>query len=123
LNFSQDAGKADFGALGYARKTRQNMTDCHMVQIGRKAGAGVFGDDNLVAQFPSLARCRLDAEIGGNAGENNGLDAAPAKLEIQFRAAERAPLPLGDQDIAGLCKPSTSSLKFSGKPPDGMAIG
>jgi len=71
--------------------------------------------------FPCLSCRRLDADVRCDASQNDCLDTAAAQLQIQLRAVEGAPLALVMRMSPGFANPSINSLKFSGKPPGGMA--
>jgi len=59
----------------------------------------IFNQNQAVTVLESRARRGLHADIGGDAAKDDVLDTAAAQLQIQFRAVERTPLPLGDADV------------------------
>ena len=58
--------------------SRQDMLDREGVQLGREAGRRILGDHHGIAMLPGAAGGRFNAEIGGDAAEHDGGDAAPA---------------------------------------------
>ncbi len=70
--------------------------------LGGHAGHGIFDEDDLVAAVEGCAGGGFDAEVGGDAAEEDGVDAAAAELLIEVGGVEGSPLPLGDEEIAGL---------------------
>lgn len=72
------------------------------MRLGAHAGHGVLHQDLMVAAFVGVAGGGFDADVGGDAAENDGLDGATAQLQVQFGAVKGAPLMLGDEEVAGL---------------------
>ena len=52
------------------------MRHAAVVLVGVGGGAGVFGDDQLKAHLPGVARGGFHANVGGDAAQNNRRDAA-----------------------------------------------
>jgi hypothetical protein len=74
------------------------------VRVGRgvDVGDGIFGEDQVVAVFPGAARCGFHPDAGGDACQNDLGHAAAAELEVQLGSGERPPVPLDQDDVAGM---------------------
>src|SRR5580692_4769180 len=64
-----------------------------------RIGHCVRHDCQLVAPLVRRPGSRFDADAGRDAGEDNPADLAPAQLQVERGAIERAPAVLGDQDV------------------------
>ena len=53
--------------------------------LGGGGAAGIFGDDQVKTQLPGIAGGGFDADVGGDAAENNGVDTAAAQLKLKNR--------------------------------------
>lgn len=95
-------GCEDFVGFSYAGEAGEDFLEDEVVGFGVSGSAGVFDDNESEAETCALARGGFDADVGGDAGENDGVD--PALLEDLFEvgAGESSPVTLGDEDIAGL---------------------
>ena len=68
----------------------------------RRRAAGVFDKNEVKTQLPGVARRRFDADIRGDTAQDNRIDTATAKLQLQVGAVKGPPLAFGDFDIARL---------------------
>src|SRR3984957_6919306 len=84
------------------------------VMLSVLAGAGIFDEHKGKAEASALAGCGLDASVGGDPGEDDRVNAAGFELLLQVSAGEGAPMPLGDEDVAGLETGGRSDLRRSG---------
>src|SRR6478752_2101071 len=76
--------------------------DGGVVGGGVGGAAGVGDDDGAVAQVGGLAGGAFDREVGGDAGEQEGVDAAATQQLVQLAGGE-PPHPLvGDDQVAVL---------------------
>src|ERR1700735_4548533 len=80
----------------------EDVADSKVVHLGGHGARGIFGKNDGIAVFPCLSCRRLDAHVRCDASQNDCLDTAAAQLQIQLRAMEGAPLPLGDENVARL---------------------
>src|SRR5258708_29793462 len=78
--------------------------------LGVLAGAGVFDEHKGKAEAGALAGGGLYARVGGDAGEDDRVDAAGSKLLLEVGSGEGAPMALSNEDIAGLKTSSRSDL-------------
>lgn len=76
------------------------MRHAALMLLGGGGAAGIFSDDQVKTQLPGIAGGGFDADVGGDAAENNGVDPAAAQLKLKVGAIERAPLAFGHFDIA-----------------------
>src|SRR5579864_6683902 len=97
-----------------AGQTREDIFKGEAVVPGVLAGAGIFDEHEGKAQAGSLTRGGLDTGVGGDACENDGVDAAGFELLLQVGAGEGAPMPLGEEDVAGLKASRSSDLRRDG---------
>jgi hypothetical protein len=68
-------------------KTREGLFKREAVLFGVMAGASVFDKHEAKAETGALARSGLDACVGRDTGENNGIDSTG--LELVFQVAPR----------------------------------
>src|ERR1700755_739503 len=104
LDSLEDLGKGGQNLIGGADagKTREDIFKGKAVMLGVLAGAGIFDEHKGKAEAGALAGCGFDACGGGDACEDDRIDAAGFKLLFKVGAGEGAPMPLGDEDVAGL---------------------
>src|SRR6478736_6646670 len=69
------------------------------MHLGRERRHRILDGDDRIIVREGIANGGFDTEIGGDAGENHGLDAAAAQLEVDFSPVKGAPLMLGDAHI------------------------
>src|SRR5580704_8016087 len=79
-----------------SRETREDLFKRVAVLFGVLGGAGVFDQHKGKSQSGALPRGGLDACIGGDACEDDRVDAAGFKLLLEVGAGEGAPVPLGE---------------------------
>src|ERR1700680_4194988 len=91
----------DLGGRAYARDARQHLLDREAMQLRIQAARRVLGDHDGIVLEPGVTRGGFDAEIGGNAGEDDGAYPTPSELQVELGAEEGAPLSLGDREIGG----------------------
>src|SRR5579862_652901 len=96
-------------------ETREDILKGEAVMLGVLAGAGIFDEHAGKAQAGSLTRGGLDTGVGGDAGEDDRVDAAGIELLLKIGSGERAPMPLGDEDIAMLETGGRSDLRRCGR--------
>ena len=89
-------------AFDDAGNAREDIFERQGMGFGGVGGAGVLDHHEIVIAFPGVARGRFDAEIGGDAAENNGFDAAPAQVQVEIGAVKGTPVAFVDDDVAGL---------------------
>lgn len=65
------------------------MRHTALMLLGGGGAAGIFGDDQVKTQLPGIAGGGFDADVGGDAAENIGVDPAAAQLSARL-IAERA---------------------------------
>ena len=70
--------------------------------VGGQVGHRVGGEGDVVAVFVGGAGGRLDADAGRDTGQHDLGDAAAAQVDVEVGAVERAPVPLGDDDVLGM---------------------
>src|SRR6202044_453569 len=109
----EDLGKGGQDLIGGANagETREDIFKGETVMLGVLAGAGIFDEHEGKAQAGTLTRGGLDACIGGDACEDDRVDAAGFKLLLQVSAGEGAPMTLGNEDVAGLKASRSSDLR------------
>src|ERR1700688_4670448 len=97
---AETLGKGGQDLIGGANagQTREDIFKGEAVMLSVLAGAGVFDEHEGKAQAGSLARGGLDTGVGGDACEDDRVDAAGFELLLQVGAGEGAPMPLGDED-------------------------
>src|SRR5258708_18739171 len=64
--------------------------------------AGVHDNHKGEAESGALADGRFDADVTGDAGEDNCVDAAALELLLEVCAGKGAPVALRDEDVVGL---------------------
>ena len=52
------------------------MRHAALVLLGRGGAAGVFDDNQVEAQLPGITRGGFNADVGGDAAENKGINTA-----------------------------------------------
>src|SRR5581483_7816218 len=75
--------------------------DRRLVLGGGEGGHGVLDEDEVVAEVGGGPGGGLDAEVGGDAAEHQGGDAAFAQPLVQAGALEGADGPLDHLQVAG----------------------
>src|SRR5580692_4223239 len=93
-----------------ASETREDIFKGEAMVFGALGRAGVFDEHKGKAQASTLTRGGLDACIGGDACEDNRVNAAGFKLLLEVSSSEGAPVALSDEDVAGLKAGSRSDL-------------
>ena len=79
---------------------REDMGHAALVLFLGGRAAGIFGDHQIKAQLPRVAGGRLHADVGGNAAQDDGVDAATAELQLEIGTVKSAPLAFGHFNIA-----------------------
>src|ERR1700733_6604042 len=112
LDSQEDSGKGGEDLIGGANasETRKDIFKGEAVMLGVLAGAGIFDEHKGKAEAGALASRGLDAGVGGDASEDDRVDAAGFKLLLEVGSGEGAPMALGDEDVAGLKASSRSDL-------------
>src|ERR1700678_3797198 len=77
-----------------ASETREDIFKGEAVMLGVLAGAGIFDEHEGKAQAGTLTRGGLDASIGGNACEDDRVDAAGLTLLLEVGSSEGSPMAL-----------------------------
>src|SRR5580693_7537342 len=113
---AETLGKGSQNLIGGANasQTREDIFKGEAVMLGVLAGAGIFDEHEGKAQAGTLTRGGLDASIGGNACEDNRVDAAGFKLLLEVGSGEGSPMALSDEDVAMLETGERSDLRRSG---------
>ena len=116
LDSLDDLGKGGQDLLGRAnaREAREDMFKGEAMMLGVLAGAGIFDEHKGKAEASTLTRGGLDACIGGDAGEDDRVDAAGFKLLLEFGSGEGAPMALSDENVAMLKTSGSSDLRCCG---------
>src|ERR1700744_1353046 len=85
LDSLEDLGKGGQNLIGGtdACETREDIFKGEAVVVGVLAGAGIFDEHKGKAEAGSLTRGGLDTCIGGDAGEDNRVDAAGFELLLE----------------------------------------
>src|ERR1700734_2304777 len=106
----EDLGKGGQDLIGGADPgdTREDIFKGEAVMLGVLAGAGIFDEHKGKAEAGALAGGGLDA------GEDDRVNAAGFELLLEVGAGEGAPMPLGDEDVAGLETGGRSDLRRCG---------
>src|SRR5579862_8580724 len=107
-------GGQDLIGRANASETRKDIFKGETVMLGVLAGAGIFDEHKGKAEAGTLTRGGLDACIGGDAGEDDRVDAAGFKLLLEFGSGEGAPMALSDEDVAKLETSGRSDLRCCG---------
>src|SRR6201987_2654334 len=114
---AETLGKGGQDLIGGANagQTREDIFKGEAVMLGVLAGAGVLDEHEGKAQAGSLTRGGLDTGVGGDACEDDRVDAAGFELLLEVGSGEGAPMPLGDEDIAMLEAGGSSDLRRCGR--------
>src|ERR1700753_2485986 len=107
-------GGEDLTGGANASETREDIFKGETVMLGVLAGAGIFDEHKGKAQAGTLTRGGLDAYIGGDACEDDRVDAAGFKLLLEVGSGEGAPMALSDEDVAVLETSGRSDLRCCG---------
>src|SRR3984957_18692813 len=112
----EDLGKGGQDLIGGANacETREDIFKGEAVMLGVLAGAGIFDEHEGKAQASTLTRGGVDAYIGGDACEDDCVDAAGFKLLLEVGSGEGAPMALRDEDVAVLETSGRSDLRRCG---------
>jgi hypothetical protein len=97
-----------------ASETREDIFKGEAVMLGILAGAGIFDEHEGKAQAGTLSRGGLDACIGGDACEDDRVDAAGFELLLEVCSGEGASMALSDEDVAMLETSGRSDLRCCG---------
>src|SRR3984885_3658378 len=97
-----------------ASETREDIFKGEAVMLGVLAGAGIFDEHEGKAQAGPLTRGGLDACIGGDACEDDRVDAAGFKLLLKVGSGEGAPMALSDEHVAILETSGRRNLRCCG---------
>jgi hypothetical protein len=93
------------------------MLHCETMYLGLNTRHGVFDKDQLIASIMGSTCSGFDTEVGGHSTQDDGTDSSPAELLIEFRTVKGAPVPLGDQQVAGLISALGNNLRSDGMNP------
>src|SRR5580698_7197403 len=109
-------GKGGQNLIGGANATdtRENILKGETVMLGVLARAGIGHEHEGNAEAGTLARGRLDACIGGDACEDDRVDAAGFELLLEVGSGEGAPMALGDEHVARLKTSGRRNLRCCG---------
>ena len=109
-------GKGGQDLIGGANpgETGEDIFHGEAVMLGVLAGAGIFDEHKGKAEAGALTGSGLDAGVGGDAGQDDGVDAAGFELLLEVGAGEGAPMTLGDEEVAGLETSGRSDLRRCG---------
>ena len=69
---------------------------------GADAAHRIFDEDQLIASIVGGTYGGFDTEVGGGSAQDDRTDSSPASLLVELRTVKGAPLPLRDQQVAGL---------------------
>src|SRR6202453_95909 len=97
-----------------ASETREDIFKGEAVMLGILAGAGIFDEHESKAQAGTLTRGGLDACIGGDAREDDRVDAAGFKLLLEVGSSEGAPMALSDEGVSMLETSGSRDLRRDG---------
>ena len=81
-------------------KTREGLFKREAVLFSVMAGASVFDKHEAKAETGALARSGLDACVGRDTGENNGIDSTGLELVFQVGARKGSPMAFCEEDVA-----------------------
>ena len=99
--FSGESGD-DFFGFAYAGETGKGFFEDGAVGFFVSGAAGVFYDDECEARPCALTGSGFDADVCGDAGEDDCVDATLFEGLFEAGAGEGSPVTLGDEDVAGL---------------------
>src|ERR1700691_6685348 len=113
---AETLGKGGEDLIGGANasETREDIFKGEAVMLGVLAGAGIFDEHKGKAEAGSLTRGGLDACIGGDACEDDRVDAAGFERLLEVGSGEGAPMALSDEDVAMLETSGRSDLRCCG---------
>src|SRR3984957_11418352 len=116
LDSLEDLGKGGQNLIGGtdACETREDIFKSEAMVFGALGGASVFDEHKGKAEASTLTRGGLDAYIGGDACEDDRVDAAGFKLLLEVGSGEGAPMALSDEDVAMLETSGGSDLRCCG---------
>ena len=118
LPTSQDTlskGGDDLIGLPYSRRTWKGLLEGEAVQISVLSRAGVLDNHKGEAESGALAGGGFDADVTGDAGEDNCVDAAALELLLKVCTGKGAPVALRDEDVVGLETRGSGDLRcYSG---------
>ena len=108
-------GGDDLIGLPYPRQTWKGLLEGEAVLISVLRRAGVFYNHKGEAESGALAGGGFDADVTGDAGEDNCVDAAALELLLKVCAGKGAPVALRDEDVVGLETRGSGDLRgYSG---------
>ena len=108
-------GGDDIIGLPYPRQTWNGLLEDEAVLISVLRGAGVFYNHKGEAESGALAGGGFDADVTGDAGEDNCVDAAALELLLEVCARKDALVTLRDEDVLGLETRGSGDLRgYSG---------
>ncbi len=84
------------------------------MMFGILGRTGVFYEHKGKAEAGALTGSGFDAYVGGDAGEDDGVDATGFELLLEVCAGEGAPVAFGEEDVAGLETGGGSDLRCGG---------
>src|SRR3954453_15942019 len=64
-------------------EARKNVLECKPMRRAIERRHRILGEHDRVIALPRIARCRLDAEVGRDAAEDDGGDAAASQLQVE----------------------------------------
>src|ERR1700733_11895356 len=99
--------KGEGVGVGYPGDPRKDVPHRRLVGFGAHAGGDIARDHKLVAKLPGLPRGGVDADMSGDAAEDDGPYPAALEFGIEVGAEERAPGRFGDEKVAGLGEASS----------------
>jgi hypothetical protein len=95
-------GGDDLIGLPYPRQKGKGLLEGEAVLISVLSRAGVLDNHKGEAESGALAGGGFDANVTGDAGEDNCVDAAALELLLEVCAGKGAPVALRDEDVVGL---------------------
>jgi hypothetical protein len=94
-----------------ACEAREDFFEREAVLFRILCRAGILDNHEGKAEACALARSGLDACVGGDAGEDNGVDAACFELLLKIGAGEGSPMAFGDENVTWLEAGRWSNLR------------
>ncbi len=82
-------------------ETREDFFDSELVMFGSHCRHAVLSEHDAIVVLVCIATGPLNAKIGRDAGEDDRVDPAPAKLKVELGAVKGAPVSLGYDDFGG----------------------